>query len=151
MEQTYHYHLAAHWTRGREGVLECEAAGAGLTFSAPPEFGGEPGAWTPEHLLLGAVASCFVTTFRVMAEYSRLEVRGFSVRAEGAIEKGAGGYRFTVIKLRPNLTLAREEDRERALRLAAKAEQACIISRSLTAKVELELDVDVATAEFAAR
>ena len=37
--------------------------------SAPPkDFGGPEDAWSPEHLLLASVETCFVFTFRAVAE-----------------------------------------------------------------------------------
>jgi peroxiredoxin-like protein len=143
MEKQYTYRARAHWTMHKRGIVEAEAIPRTINFAAPPEFGGEPGLWTPEHLLLAAVSTCFVATFRAVAEASRLEFRGMEVPVEGTIEKQEGGFRFTRIVLRPALTIHREEDRERAGRLLEKAEKVCLVSRSLSSEISLEPKVMV--------
>ena len=144
MESSYLYRAHAHWTLHKRGILEAEDIPRTVNFAAPPEFGGEPGLWTPEHLLLGAVATCYVSTFRAIAERSKLEVAGLEVFVEGIITKEQGGFRFTEIIIRPLITVERESDREKAQRLAEKAENACLISRSLSAKITAQYKVEVA-------
>lgn len=138
MEKRYSYRASAHWTLHTRGILEAESIPRTVNFASPPEFGGEPGLWTPEHLLVSAVCTCFVATFRAVAEASKLEFHGMEVPGEGVIERQEGGYRFTKVVLRPVLTISREEDRERAGRLLEKAERVCLVSRSLACTVVLE-------------
>jgi peroxiredoxin-like protein len=106
-------------------------------FSAPPEFLGEPGRWTPEHFLVAAVASCFFSTFSSIAEKSGLEFASFKLDAEGLLDEEDGIWRFTEIKLRPIVSVLKEKDRDRATRLLEKAEKSCLIARSLQCKVAL--------------
>ena len=118
--------------------MEGETIPRNINFAAPPEFGGEPGLWTPEHLLLASVVTCYATTLRAVAEASKLEFHGVEVPVEGKIEKLEGGFRFTQITLRPEVTIPREEDRERTGRVLEKAERVCLVSRSLNCAVVLE-------------
>lgn len=134
----YRYRASARWTASRTGEVAAESVFEPLEFSAPPEFGGAPNQWTPEHMFVAAVSSCFVTTFGVIAGLSKFPFAELEVTAEGVLEKEEGGYRFTEIILRPLLTLEREEDRERGLRLLEKAERSCLIARSISAKMTLE-------------
>ncbi len=147
----FSYSAQAHWTQHKRGILEVADIPRTINFAAPPEFGGEPGLWTPEHMLVGAVATCYVSTFRAMAEYSKLPFRGMDVKVEGTIEKQEGGFRFTNIVVRPTVVLEKEEDRERAQRLVEKAERACLISRSLLCKIALEPEIKVEEAVAAGR
>jgi len=144
METSYQYRAQAHWTLHKRGILEAENIPRTVNFAAPPEFGGEPGLWTPEHLLLGSVATCYVATFRAIAERSKLAVSGLEVFVEGVLTKDQGGFRFTDIVLLPAITVERQEDCDRAQRLAEKAEHACLISRSLSAKITAKYKVEVA-------
>lgn len=144
MPNAHHYRVSARWTRARRGVTRAEGVPQELDFASPPEFQGEPGLWTPEHLITSAVATCFVATFRAIAEFSKFEAPGLEAAVEGILKKGESGYRFTRFYIRPVLTLAREEDRERGLRLLEKAEKACLISRSLSGEMVLEPKVEVA-------
>jgi len=143
MEKSYSYRAHAHWTMHKRGILDAEEIPRTINFAAPPEFGGEPGLWTPEHLLLGAVATCYVATFRAVAEASKLACDGMEVNVEGTVEKQEGGFRFTQIVLFPNITIEREEDRQRAEKLIMKAERACLISRSLASNIKVEAKVEV--------
>src|SRR5437016_13574914 len=79
MLKSYSYKAAAHWTNHKRGIVEGEAIPRTINFAAPPEFGGEPGLWTPEHLLLAAVSTCHVATLRAVAEASKLEFEGVEV------------------------------------------------------------------------
>ncbi len=134
----YKYEASARWTGARRGIAAGVGAGAEIEFASPPEFQGEAGKWTPEHFFTAAVASCFVTTFRAIAEFSKFDFEALEAAVEGVLEKVEGGFRFTRVVVRPTLTIMREEDRERALRLLEKAERGCLISRSLNAQVSLQ-------------
>ena len=128
-------HLArgrTQWRRPRGRVL------SSISFSAPPECLGEPERWTPEHFLVAAVASCFVSTFSGIAEKSRLEFATFNLDADGALDKRRWCLAFYgKSELRPVVTVLKEEDRDRAIRLLEKAEKSCLIARSLQFKVTL--------------
>jgi peroxiredoxin-like protein len=138
MAKSHSYQAAAHWTQHQRGIVEAESIPRTINFAAPPEFGGEPGLWTPEHLLLASVSTCFVATLRAVAEASKLEIDRIEVPVEGTIEKLEGGFKFTRVVLRPSVTIAREEDRERTGRLLEKAERICLVSRSLNCAIVLE-------------
>jgi peroxiredoxin-like protein len=143
MEKSYSYRAHAHWTTHKRGILDAGEIPRTINFAAPPEFGGEPGLWTPEHLLLGAVATCYVATFRAVAEASKLLVDQMEVSVEGTIEKQEGGFRFTRIVLKPTVKIEKAEDHQRAERLIAKAERACLISRSLSCEMTVTANIEV--------
>ena len=141
------YAAAIEWTGERRGRMTSPDL-PDLEVAAPPEFQGHAGVWTPEHLFVAAVESCFMTTFLAIAELSKLEFAAFEAHAVGLLEKVEGkGLQMTEVVLRPRLTLRREEDVERALRILDKAERNCLISNSVTSRVVLE---PVVTAEPAA-
>lgn len=146
----YRYYVSAHWTEGRKGVVEAEGIPAAISFSAPPEFQGEAGTWTPEHFYAAALGACFVTTFNAVAEYSKFEYERLQVEVEAILEKEQGGYSFTKVIVQPILTIASEGDRERALRLLEKAERACLISRSVKSQIELQPEIVVGQIEAVA-
>jgi peroxiredoxin-like protein len=138
MPHTHQYEVIGQWGGGRGGTLESHTLNHVLEFSAPPEFQGRVGFWTPEHFLVGAIASCFISTFAAIAEMSKLEVVSLRVGAKGVLEKvEGGGYRFAEVFLYPELTIAHESDRERAQHLIEKAERGCLIARSLASKLSV--------------
>ena len=145
MQKSYSYRVTAHWTQHKRGIVEGETIPRTINFSAPSEFGGEPGLWTPEHLLVSAVSTCFVATFRAVVEASKLDFDGVEVETEGTIEKLEGGFRFTRITLKPQVTIHDEKDRERVGRLLEKAERVCLVSRSLACTIVLDPKIVVAT------
>ena len=131
------YLVTATWEGGRRGELAAEDIRPAIQFSTPPEFKGDPGYWTPEHLLLAAVASCYIATFYALAE-SKLGFLGLDILVEGTLGKPEGRLQFTSIVLKPTVNIARHEDGELANRLLAKAEEGCLIARCLTCPVHLE-------------
>ena len=137
----YRYCSNAKWTDGRKGTVSAEGIAAAIPFSAPPEFMGEAGTWTPEHFFAAAVASCFVTTFKAIAEFSKFEFLSLQVEVEGTLEKEQGGYRFAKVVVRPLLEVGAGSDLERAIRQLEKAERGCLISRSLKSEIELQPEV----------
>ena len=149
MEGHHEYRVHAFGAGGRNGVVGAEGVLSSISFSAPPEFLGEAGRWTPEHFLVAAVASCFVSTFSGMAEKSRLGFASFNLDAEGVLGNEDGTWRFTEIKLRPIVKVLNEGDRDRAIRLLEKAQKSCLIARSLQCKVTLFPAVKVEAEEFA--
>jgi len=145
MEQEYRYNVNASWVLARRGIASADGVPQAVEFSAPPEFKGEPELWTPEHFFTAAIATCFVSTFRAIAEYSKFEdMVALEVSVETVLRKEEGGFRFAEVIVKPVLTIACAEDEERALKLMEKAEKACLISRSINATRKLEPQVLVA-------
>ena len=138
MDNSLIFVSSARWTNGRNGVATGHDVQPPINFSAPPEFQGEAGVWTPEHFFTTAIATCFVNTFQAIAMFSKFSAIALNVSVEGKVEKGDGGYRFTRITLHPVLTVPSEADRERGMRLLEKAEKACLVSRSLNSEMILE-------------
>ena len=91
----YFYDSEIEWSRGRTSYLSAPGL-PDIEVGPPPEFKGSDGMWTPEHLFVASVNSCFVTTFLATAEVSRLEFASFSCHARGTLEKDEGrGFRMT--------------------------------------------------------
>jgi peroxiredoxin-like protein len=145
MNTPLHFVSSAQWTNHRNGITTGHEVQPPIHFSSPPEFQGEPGVWTPEHFFTSAVAACFVTTFRAIAEYSHFEAEGLEVSVDGEVEKAEGGFLFSKITVRPLLTIKHESQRERGLRLLEKSEKACLVSRSLKSEIILEPQVVAAS------
>ena len=109
MENEHKHHVVAWWTSGQAGIAKSDSAPNAIHFTAPPEFGGLEGRWTPEDLLMTALASCFTTTFHAIAGCSKFEYTDLAVEAEGTVGKTDNGYCFSEIVIRPSLTIPNEE------------------------------------------
>jgi peroxiredoxin-like protein len=143
MEDNYYYTTEVQWTGERHGDLSAPVLPS-LQVDAPPEFKGHEGVWTPEHLFVASVNSCFMTTFLAIAENSKLEFASFSADARGKLEKLAGqGFVMTEIVLHPKLVLKNAGDAERASRILDKAEKNCLISNSIKTRTKLEPEISV--------
>jgi organic hydroperoxide reductase OsmC/OhrA len=94
-------------------------------------------------LLLCAVASCYTTTFRALAENSKLAYTDLQVEVESAIGKADTGYNFGEVLIRANLMIPQEEERTRAIKLLHKAKELCLVSRALSVEQRFEPLVQV--------
>jgi peroxiredoxin-like protein len=143
---SYIYEVRVEWTGRRAGHMS--AAGLpSMDIAPPPEFGGEAGKWTPEHLLVAASASCMMATFVAIAQISQLELESFQMMTQARLEKIPGeGYRFTEFTLAPEIGVA-AKDVERAQRVLDKAEKSCLVNKALRATVRVEPKFVTAPAE----
>jgi peroxiredoxin-like protein len=136
------HHYEVHADAKEQGAVGLDAPDVpALEIAAPKQFGGPGEAWSPETMLVGAVAGCFVLTFRAIAAASRLSWRSVDCTASGVLERVEGVTRFTRIHLKASLVLPPGEDVERARRLLDKAEKGCLVTRSLALQPELETEV----------
>src|ERR1035437_4089339 len=87
MSEEHAYRVAAWWTSGRTGLAKSDSAPNAIHFTAPAEFGGLEGRWTPEELLLAAVASCYTTTLRAIAGNAQFDFTDLQVEASGRSEE----------------------------------------------------------------
>lgn len=135
MAEMNQFRVVAWWASGRTGIAKSDSAPNAIHFTSAPAFGGVEGRWTPEDLLLSALASCYTITFRTLAEYSKLEYTDLQVEVGGVIGKAAErGYNFVELSICVDLTIPEEAERERATKLMHKAKDVCLISRALAIK-----------------
>ena len=146
MADSYQHRVVAWWSSGRSGLAKSDSAPNSIHFAAPPQFGGLEGRWTPEDLLLSAVASCFITTFRVLAEHSKWEYADLQVEASGIVSKADSGYSFRQLTLRPHLKVGAEAEISQGRQLLQKAQNLCLVSRAMSVIQIFEPVVELASA-----
>lgn len=129
-------------TGGPAGYAVVSSIGLPELRTAPPrDYDGPGDAWSPEHLLLAAVETCFLFTLRAVARASKLEFQALELDAQGTVDRREGVTRFTEIVLRPRLTVAPGADRARAASVLEKSEKACLVSASLSTPIRLEPEI----------
>ena len=114
-----------------------------LATATPREFDGPGNRWSPEALLVAAVADCFTLTFRGLARAAKLSWTSLECDATGTLDRQEGVVRFTHVHLHASLSVPPGVDEAAAKALLQKAEDRCLVSRSLTATVHLESRVTV--------
>ena len=132
MEDHSSYHVSAWWTSGKAGITRSEQVPTVIHFTAPVSFGGEPGRWTPEELMLAALASCFVSTFQALSSYSKLAYADLEVSVGADLEKTSSGFQFTRIVIKPRLTLTDSESQALGEKVLKKSEALCLVSRAIS-------------------
>lgn len=134
--EEHFYDVEINWKQGRIGSVSSPKLEETLEVATPPEFpGGIEGMWSPEHLFVASVGSCFLTSFTAVAEFSKFEFEDLKVNGSGKMSREDGKFVMSEITLNPVLTIADNKQEKKALRLLEKAEQICLISRSITSKI----------------
>ena len=137
----YFYDTESEWKGGKDLKLAGDKLPA-IEAGAPPEFGGHDGLWTPEHLFVASLNSCYMLTFLAIAEFSKIAIVSFSSSAKGKLEKVADGtYQITEISVKPRVVIASAQELARMPRILEKAKENCFVSNSIKATIKIEPEV----------
>lgn len=134
-EKQFFFEVQLNWLEATRGILSSRDADGALYVSTPPKFGGRGKPWTPEHLFLSAISSCFMTTYLAFAKKMKFGISHLECNAIGQIELVDGRYQFTHINLFPKIYIAEESVREKASLALEKTHKNCLISNSIAAKL----------------
>ena len=138
----HHYAVAA--TTSSEGNVDLTSPGLTRIDSAPPaEFGGPGHHWSPETLLVAAVADCFILTFKAIARASKLDWESLSCDVDGVLDRVDNVTQFKEFRLRVVLDAPQGTDEQKAMRLLEKSESACLITNSLKSETHLDAEVRI--------
>jgi organic hydroperoxide reductase OsmC/OhrA len=128
-----------------EGSISLTAEGLPTLASAPPtDFGGPGDQWSPEDLIVAAVADCFALSFRAIAAASKVSWNELHCDVVGTLDRVERDVRFTEFKVTVRLTIPADQDEARAQRSLEKAEKMCFITNSLNGEVHLVATVETA-------
>jgi len=141
MENVYFYETEVEWKGEREGNLRGPNLPV-VAVDAPLEFKGHEGKWTPEHLFVASVNTCFMMTFLAIAEYSKLPLVRFRSTATGKLEKVQGaGYQLIEVVIKPSLVIASAQDLARTPRILEKAKENCFVTNAIKIAVKLQPEI----------
>ena len=127
------------------GNVELSSGDLPSIQSAPPAaFGGPGDQWSPEDLLVAAVADCFVLSFRAIAAASKFEWNELTCSVTGTLDKVERAIQFTEVTVQAKLSVSADADQDRAQRLLEKAKQTCFVTNSLNVEPTLETEINVA-------
>ncbi len=146
MQDLPHHYIVSAAANCTDNVILSSAGLPDLESAPPAEFGGPGDQWSPESLLVAAIADCFILSFRAIARASRLEWDSLICEAEGTLDRVERSTQFSAVTVTATLDIPAGTDEAKAARLLEKAEHACLITSSLKAESHLKAEVRVLTA-----
>src|ERR1039457_3253824 len=124
------------------GIVVVASAGVPILETAPPlEFEGPRDAWSPESLLVAAVANCFILTFRGIARAAKFPWVQLECQVDGVLDRVSGVSQFSKFSTLATLKVKAGTDRTKAQELMERAEKLCLVANSLRAERFLETQV----------
>lgn len=109
-----------------------------LHGSADAAFRGDAAAPNPEELFVASLCACHLLAYLALCARSGIELLSYVDRAEGVMSERGGAGRFVSVTLRPDVTIAREQDRVTAIALHDRAHAECFIANSVNFPVRHE-------------
>lgn len=119
--------------------------------AAPPQFDGPGRVWSPETLLCGSLADCFILTFRAVSRAARFEWLRLECRVEGVLERVGQVAQFTRYTTFAILSVPVGTDSAKAHELLERAEHGCLIANSVRGARVLNAQVIAADPATVAR
>ena len=133
------YEINLQWNAERKGTLSSPVLPTQIEVATPPDFPkGMKDIWTPEHLFIASVNSCYMATFLVVAENSKFEFISFDCNSVGIVETINETLSVTQITLKPKVVIKSAENEEQLMKILEKSNKVCLISNSVTTKISLE-------------
>jgi organic hydroperoxide reductase OsmC/OhrA len=128
-------------SQGIQSVWNAQVPGQDqLKVAIPPEFEGPGGGFSPEDFFILATANCFVATFKVMAEKSKIVFDAIELNGVSTVDRDESG-RPWIKALAFDVIVKGAADRERMDRILQKASQSCIILHSVKSEITFQFTI----------
>lgn len=139
MSQTHFYEVNIQWKAGRIGELSSPGLHKTIECATPPEFpNGVPNIWSPEHLFVAAINSCYMATFLAIVDNFKIEIASFNCSTIAKLEMVDGKYLITQAEMLPVIKLVHsEKDLDKATRITEKAKAGCLVTNSMKTEIIL--------------
>lgn len=143
MSQTHFYEVNVQWKGERLGELSSPVLEKRIECATPPEFpNGVPNIWSPEHLFVASINSCYMATFLAIAHNFKMEIEDFSCKTIAKLEMADGKYLITQAEMFPVIKLSDAgKDAEKAQRIAEKAKAGCLVTNSMKTEIILNPEI----------
>lgn len=138
----HQYKVNASATDESNVTLSCSNKPA-IESAPPTEFDGPGDLWSPEEMLVAAVADCFILSFKAVAKASKVPWNALSCNAVGTLDKVDRTLKFTEFQISVKLQIVEAENKDKAGRALEKAEKSCLITNSLNAPCHLEYEIEI--------
>src|SRR5215831_6630459 len=134
-EKELFFDVQLNWLSGTRGILTADDVKDTMYVATPQVFGGEGQEWSPKHLFLSSVSSCFMSTYLVFARKLGFSISHFECKTVGQVELVNGSYAVTNIRVYPVIYLTDLAQEEKAVKALQLTERHCLISNSINAKI----------------
>jgi organic hydroperoxide reductase OsmC/OhrA len=111
-----------------------------IAISIPPEFSGPGGAMSPEDLFAHALTNCFLATFKVLAENSKVTFENISVKSRLIVDRD-DQKRPCMQACHLSIQLTAPSDENKAKRLMEKALQSGFILNSVKTIISHDIEI----------
>ena len=140
--QDYPHNYKVKSIGANSGTVVLTSPGLQPLDTAPPaEFGGPGNVWSPETLFAGAVADCFILSFRAVSQARKFEWINLECDVDAILDKPERSAVFTQLIIKAKLTIAQGSNVEEAKKLLKKSKEICLVTNSMTAEKVLEIEV----------
>ncbi len=140
MKYPMNFKAQSQASNGTGGTWEIKSYESQAKCAIPPEFGGPGGAFSPEDLFAQALTNCFVATFKVYAQASRVEFQSVDASSDLVVDLNEAG-KPVMKKLVLNVQIQGTKQSDRAKTLAEKAFASGFILNSVKTELEFNLQV----------
>lgn len=110
-------------------------------LSSPPEFGGKADVLSPEEMFVGSINGCLMLTFFYFAKKFDIEVTSYHSDAEGEVEKGNEGFKFTKVRVKAKVIVAKDKHSDKIEGISHLAEKYCLVSNSVNFPVSYKVHI----------
>ena len=144
MSQEHFYEVNINWKEGTIGELSSPILEKIIECATPPEFpNGVPNIWSPEHLFVASINSCFMANFLAIANNFKLEIKSFNCKTIAKLEMIEGKYQISSAILNPKVKLVNPEgDTDKAIRVLEKAKSGCLVTNSIKTEISLNIEIN---------
>ena len=129
------------WLEKKRGIFSAKNVKDTIRVALPAQFNGTGDEWSPEHLFLGSISSCFMTTLFVFADKMSLEISHYQCECIGEIEIVDGKYEFTTINMYPKISIPNGVLMDKAAQVLEKTQKYCLVANSVKTRISYHSEI----------
>lgn len=108
----------------------------------PPEFEGPGGGYSPEDFFGLALLNCFMATFKVIAEKSKVPFERLEATGKLIVDRDERGRPvMKEFEIQARIVVGTQGDPEKVRRVFAKTSESCIVAQSVKAEVKFSAEI----------
>jgi organic hydroperoxide reductase OsmC/OhrA len=151
MPKNHNYQVTTEWTGNlgsgtasyraynRDHQISASGKAAPVYGSSDPHFRGDASRYNPEELLVAALSACHMLWVLHLSADAGIVITEYFDEATGVMAQNEDGSgQFTLVTLRPHMTITDQTRAAEAKAVHAKAHELCFIARSVNFPVKHE-------------